>query len=382
MTFGLADVLVEQLGTLDAEEEAAGIGAGGAGHLLGQRVGHGLGDERLAAAGRPVQENALGRRQVVGGEQLAVQKRQLDRVHDRFDLAVQAPDVGVGDVGHLFEHQLLDLRPGQSLDEHARTRLHQHRVAGSQRRIGQVIGQLGDPLLVGTADNEGTSARDEDLLDRHNLTGQVGRPHHHDVVGLVEHHFGTPAQLGDLHGGRHLDPHLATPGLHVDRAVVVGGEQRGVAGRGTGELVDLLAQRSDVIAGFAQREGELLVLRDRLGQLRLDLDQTVLEGPDAFGRLGAATGEHGELALGRRHGVVEFLGLGLQSSRLVAGRHPPLPLLTAKLPARPGPASHTLRGCRQRQASPCPIIPANTGFICRGVVMLSYGRSTRWCFTK
>ena len=53
------------------------------------------------------------------GEQLGVQERQLDGIGDLLDLGVQAPDVLVGDVGDLFEHQFLDLGSGQLLDEQA-----------------------------------------------------------------------------------------------------------------------------------------------------------------------------------------------------------------------------------------------------------------------
>ncbi len=45
-------------------------------------------------------------------EQLGVQVRQLDRVADLLDLAVEAADVGVADVGDLLKHQLLDLGAG------------------------------------------------------------------------------------------------------------------------------------------------------------------------------------------------------------------------------------------------------------------------------
>ena len=95
LALGLAHVLVEQLGALDVEEVAAGLGvAAELGHLLGQRVGHGLGDERLAAARGAVEEDALGRRQLVLGEQVLVDEGQLDGVGDLLDLVVQAADVG------------------------------------------------------------------------------------------------------------------------------------------------------------------------------------------------------------------------------------------------------------------------------------------------
>jgi hypothetical protein len=65
--------------------------AGDLGHLLGQRVGHRLGDEGLAAAGRAVEQDALRGRQLVLGEQLAVQVGQLDGVGDGLDLVSRPP---------------------------------------------------------------------------------------------------------------------------------------------------------------------------------------------------------------------------------------------------------------------------------------------------
>ena len=127
--------LFEQLGALDVEEEAAHVVVARLlGHLLGQRVGHRLGDERLAAAGRAVEQDALGRGQRVLGEELAVQVRQLDGVGDGLDLGVEPADVGVGDVGHLLEHELLALELGQLLDQQLGARVHEQRVARPQPR--------------------------------------------------------------------------------------------------------------------------------------------------------------------------------------------------------------------------------------------------------
>ena len=110
LTLGLADVLVEQLRALDVEEERPATAfAGLLLHLLGQRVRHGLRDQGLAAAGRAVQQHSLGWLQLVLGEQLLVQEGQLDSVADRLDLALQAADLGVVDLGDLFEDELLDL---------------------------------------------------------------------------------------------------------------------------------------------------------------------------------------------------------------------------------------------------------------------------------
>src|SRR5690606_37869732 len=101
---GLADVLVEELGALDIEEVALPRGLpGDLGDLLGERIGDGLGDERLATAGRSVEQDALRRAQLVFLEEVGVQIRKLDRVADQLDLVAQAADLVVVDVRDLFE---------------------------------------------------------------------------------------------------------------------------------------------------------------------------------------------------------------------------------------------------------------------------------------
>ena len=64
-------------------------------------------------------------------EQVRVQVRQLDRVLDLVDLVVEAADVGVGDVGHLLEHELLDLGSRDPLDEQTAACVHEHVLAGA-----------------------------------------------------------------------------------------------------------------------------------------------------------------------------------------------------------------------------------------------------------
>ncbi len=141
---GLADVLVQQLGSLDVQEEALalpGLAALAARRgrlavlagqlrrpgrdLLGQRVRDRLGDERLAAAGGSVEQDALRRLQLVFLEQVGVQVGQLDRVPDQLDLRRQPADLGVGDVRHLLEDQLLDLGLGDALVHVSGPRLEQ-----------------------------------------------------------------------------------------------------------------------------------------------------------------------------------------------------------------------------------------------------------------
>jgi hypothetical protein len=113
---GLADVLVQQLRALDVEEEALPLRLLAVGRrrcglrrtLLGQRVCDRPGDQRLAVAGRAVEQRALRRAQLVLAEKNRVQGRQLDRVADLFDLRGQAADVAVGDVRDILEDEFLD----------------------------------------------------------------------------------------------------------------------------------------------------------------------------------------------------------------------------------------------------------------------------------
>ena len=138
-------------------ERAFGVGAFG--DALGERVRDRLGDQRLAATGRAVQQDALRRLQLVLAEQVAVEVRQLDRVLDHLDLLVEAADVVVGDVGDLFEHELLDLGPGQLLEQQAGAAFHQQVVAGAELHALQLVGELADALLVGAADRRARACR-------------------------------------------------------------------------------------------------------------------------------------------------------------------------------------------------------------------------------
>ena len=168
------------------------------GHLLGQGVGHGLGDEGLAAAGRAVEQDALGRRELVLAEQGPVQVRQLDGVGDGLDLGVEAADVRVGDVGHLLEHELLDLGARQLLHQQLRAGLHEHGVAGTQVDAQKAVGELDHPLLVGPGVDDGPAAVLEELLQRDDLAGVLPLTGQDDVERLVQDDFLAPAQLRRL----------------------------------------------------------------------------------------------------------------------------------------------------------------------------------------
>ena len=267
--------------------------AGLLGHSLGEGVGDRLGDERLTAPWRSVEQDPLGGLELVLEEHLRVEVGQLDGILDRLDLVIEATDVVIGDVGNLFEHELLDLRPRQALDQHPGATVHQHVVAGAQLLADQVVGELAHALLVGPADDQRAVLVLEQLLDDHDLAGDVGGAGEHDVERLVERDFLAALDGFDLDLGVHRDAHLAAGGEDVDSAVVVGAEERAVGRRGHGELLDLFPQRPDVLTGFAQGGGKTLVLGDGLGELALRLEDLLFEGADALGSvLQAATQDH------------------------------------------------------------------------------------------
>ena len=172
---GLADVLVEQLRALDVQE-VAGVRLLPARRrdLLGQRVRHGLGDQRLAAAGRAVEQHALGRPQLVLAEQVGVQERQFDGVADLFDLPGQAADVLVGDVRHLLQHEVLDLGLRHPLVGVAGLGVDQQGVARLERGVQQRRGELHHPLLVGVPDDQRAIAA-EHLAQRADLAEHARR---------------------------------------------------------------------------------------------------------------------------------------------------------------------------------------------------------------
>src|SRR5262245_41490374 len=132
---GLADVLVEQLRAFDVEEVGLALALpGGLRDLLGQRVGDRLGDQRLTAARRTVEEHTLGWAELVLTEEVRMEIGELDRVADLLDLRRQTADRLVVNVGHFLQDQLFDLGLWNPLVDIARPRFEQQRVASSQRR--------------------------------------------------------------------------------------------------------------------------------------------------------------------------------------------------------------------------------------------------------
>ena len=274
VALGLADELVQQLRALDVEEvglRLAGVVATDLGHLLGQRVGDGLGDQRLAAAGRAVEQHALRRTQRVLAVELLVQERQFDGVADLLDLPAQAADVVVADVGHLFEHQILDLGLGDALERVSGLGVDQQRVAGAQlarpivvvvvlgstssgQELGghQRLGQPDDALLVGVADHERAVAVGEDLAQRADLADRFEVARLDDRQRLVEADGLALLQRLGVDVRRARQPHLAAGGEHVDGVVLLHGQQHAVTARRLTQPVDLLAERQQLLTGLLE----------------------------------------------------------------------------------------------------------------------------------
>ena len=252
----------------------------------------------------------LGAGQRVLGEEVAVHVRQLDGVGDGLDLGVEAADVGVGDVGHLFEDELLALELGQLLDEQLGAHVHQQGVAGPQLHAQHVLGELGHPLLVGPGEDDAAPLVLELLLQGDDLAGELPVADEDHVEALVQDDLVALADRAGVDVGVEADPHLAAAREDVDRAVLVDPEEGAVGGRGLGELLDLLAQRGQLLLGLLEGEGQLLVLRGGLGQLALGLEQALLEGLHPARALLQPAAERVDLVLGVGQLGAQRLGLG------------------------------------------------------------------------
>ena len=229
------------------------------------------------------------------GIEVAVEVGQLDGVGDGFDLLVEPTDVGISDVGHLFEHQLFDLGPGQLLDQQPGPSLHQKSVTGPELHVPHGVGQLGHPLLVGAGEDDGPSPSVEHLLQHHHLAGSLALAGEDHAEGLVEHDLVAAFEVVKVDVRMERHSHLAPAGENVDGAVVVGTEVGAIGGRRLRELLDLFAQVGHMFLGRLQSEGELLVLGDGLSQLAFGLEELLLEGLDPARALLQPTPEEGYL---------------------------------------------------------------------------------------
>lgn len=144
-------------------------------------------------------------------EQVRVQEGQLHRVADLLDLRLEATDVAVVDVGHLLQDQLLDLALRDPLVRVRRAGLDHERVAGSDRRADECLGEVHDAFLVGVGDHQRPVTRPatwplQDLLEHHDLTDPLIAERVDDVERVVEQDLLATAQVAHLERGRDRDP--------------------------------------------------------------------------------------------------------------------------------------------------------------------------------
>ena len=168
-----------------------------------------------------------------------------------------------------------------------------------------VVGQLADPLLVGAADDQGAHAVVETSLIVTTSPVDLGRRGPSTTLKLSLSTTSAPRSSASWSMSGWRPTRILRPLVeHVDGAVVVLADDHAVGRRRLGELVDLVAERGDVLAGLAKGVAELLVLRDGLGQLALGLEQALLERAHPLGCIGQAATElvdllleHGDLRL-------------------------------------------------------------------------------------
>jgi hypothetical protein len=255
----LAHVLVQQLGTLHVEEVGRGLLAGALLDALGQAVGDRLGDERLSAARRAVQQDALGRVQLVLREDVRVGVGQLDRIAQDLDLLAEAADLVVGRVGDLFQHHLFHRRLRQLLEGVVGARVVEHVISDLQLLAAQRLRQRHHPLVVGVPEDDGPVVGDE-VDDGGDLAaGHVARGLDH-VERLVQDDQLPLLELERVEVRVHVDAHLAAVHEDLGRAVLVGTVEDPVVVGRRAELVHLLLEELDLLLGFLEHGHEPLVL--------------------------------------------------------------------------------------------------------------------------
>src|SRR3954447_503717 len=321
LALGLADVLVEQLGALHVEEVAARVVAPAAvGDLLGERLRDRLGDQRLAAAGRSVEQDALGRLELVLVEELGVQERQLDGIADQIDLAFEAADVLIAHIGDLLEDELLDLFAREQLGDHDGARVEQGGVTGAKAGVEQVAGHVRDVLVIAAAQDD-RPVGPKLVLDLHDLARAVGFEDLDDVERLVQQQLRTRPHLRRVDVGRRQHAHLAAGRHDVHRAVVVGAHEHTERRGWLTELLDLFGEGADALPLAPQGIGELLVLLGRPRELVARLDELLLENGDLARRAGDTPAEKPDLLFQELHLGTELVGLFLVPLDLIVPCH-------------------------------------------------------------
>lgn len=241
----------------------------------------------------------------------------------------EAADLLVGDVGDLFEDELLHLRLGDALVDVVGTGFEQKGVTGPQRLVEQRVGELDDPLLVGVRDDERAVAALQQLLEHHDLADVLVAEGLDDVERLVQHDLLATLERVDVDRRTDVHAELAPAREHLDRAVIPGFEEDAESGRRLCQPVDLLLEGDDLVPGLLEGGDQTLVLASKGGHLSLRLVEALLDDPGLPGRLGQLPAQRGDLLLQEGDLCCEIrdLPFALRGSSLsvVASCHAPSP---------------------------------------------------------
>ena len=158
---------IEDLRPLDVHEVLAHLLPGLLLELLGEIVGGGLADERLAAAGRAVEQEALGRGMLKALEEIRVEQRQLDRIADGGERFLLAADFFPRQLGHGVEVVLVAVRAGEDFDGDLVVRIDAHFVADLELLLEQQIAALQDERLHAVLGADAEPVMAEHLGDLH-----------------------------------------------------------------------------------------------------------------------------------------------------------------------------------------------------------------------
>ena len=263
---------------------------------LGEAVGDRLRDQRLAAAGRAVEQDALRRLQLVLGEHLGIDVRQLDRVAQDLDLLAEAADVVVGDVRDLLEHDLFDGRLRELLERVVRARVVEEVVADLELLAAQRLGERDDALVVGVAEHDHAIVGEE-VDDRRDLAARDEARRLDDVERLVQQDVLALDEQERIDVRVHVDAHRAAVDEDLGGAVLVRALEDAVGVRRRAELVDLLLEELDLLLRLLEHADEPLVLALGVGELlarqlvaasqRLELGDHAIEAASELGRVAA-----------------------------------------------------------------------------------------------
>ena len=188
----------------------------------------------------------------------------------------------------------------------------------------QRVAELADALLVGAADDQRAVAALEHLLEHDDLARRRRAPRASTTLSDSLSTTSWPRTISSTSTSGCTETRILRPGGEdVDGAVVVGAEEGAVRRRRHRELLDLFAERGDVLARLAQGGREAFVLRDGLGELALGLEDPLLERAHALGGVLEAAAEDDDLFLEGLQLALELADLPLVLGQLpvVLGSH-------------------------------------------------------------